>query len=179
MVKCFFVNRLTALLLLGMAIFSPPALAEEEYALKAAFIVNFTKFVEWPGAKSIQKYNKIDVCVLGNSDLLNSFQIFKQASTDKLLISLVKETSSKNAGSHCHILFISASEEEHLEEILLALKGQPVLTISDIENFSERGGMMGFVIDNNRIKFIVNKNAIVAAGFNIDPQLLEIALKVI
>ncbi len=183
MVKRFFANYLTALLLLVLATVAPPAFAEEEYAVKAAFIVNFTKFVEWPEAKAINKYNKIDVCVLGDSDILNSLQIFKQASTSKLSIALVKENNLGNVSAHCHILFISSSEESRLDEIFSVLKDQPVLTIGDFENFSERGGMMGFVIVNEdnvrKIKFIVNKKAATSAGLNIDSQLLEIALKVI
>jgi hypothetical protein len=76
-------------------------------------------------------------------------------------------------------LFISASEEGRLSEILSSLKGHPVLTISDGDNFADKGVMVGFVNRDGKIKLEVNKSAAESAGLKIDSQLLEIALRVI
>ena len=62
---------------------------------------------------------------------------------------------------------------------MAALRGQPVLTVSDIGNFAESGGMIGFVTDDNKVKVEVNAKAITSAGLRVDAQLLEIAVKVI
>lgn len=160
--------------------FSQQARADDskEYQVKAAFIYNFVKFVEWPDGKAIAKQSNIDICVIGNTPFSNTGNVFKAASTAKLTLSLVDEKIGK-AGEHCHVVFISASEEGRLGEIVNSLKNTPVLTVSDMDNFAERGGMIGFVKNDNKIKIEVNKKAVTSAGMRVDAQLLEIALRVL
>jgi len=81
--------------------------------------------------------------------------------------------------SHCHILFISKSENNKFYEIYSALKNKPVLTISDDEELVEKGAIIGFSNIDGKIKIIINKRSATTAGLNIDSQLLEIAQKVI
>ncbi len=158
---------------------SQPARADDnkESLVKAAFMVNFIKFIEWPSDKSIPKQAKIDVCLFGDSNIINFSQVFKQASTQKLSISIVRENNIAAIPSHCHILFIGATDRGR--EITDALKSQPVLTVSDSPGFTEHGGMMGFVTDDGKIKLVVNKRAIETGGMYVDAQLLEIAFRVI
>jgi hypothetical protein len=151
----------------------------KEYLVKAAFIYNFVKFVEWPGDMAIAKHGAIDICVLGESPILASSSVFKAASTAKLSLSLMKEVSLQNVTSHCHVLFVSESENGRMGEILAALKGKPVLTVSDADTFAEQGGMVGFVMSDNKIKVVVNTKSASQSGMRVDAQLLEIALKVI
>lgn len=151
----------------------------KEYLVKAAFIYNFVKFVEWPGGKAIAQQSHIDICVVGSSAMVNTSSVFKAASTAKLSLSLVKESSASAAASHCHIVFIAASEEGRLTEMLGELQGKPVLTVSDMDGFAEKGGMIGFVPSDNKVKVVVNTKPVGAAGMRVDAQLLEIALKVI
>jgi hypothetical protein len=151
----------------------------KESLVKAAFIYNFVKFVEWPGSKAIPQQSAIDICVLGDSPMNGTGSVFKAASTPKLALSLVKEDNVGNAAAHCHVVFVSQSESGKLSEILAGLKGSPVLTVSDIEGFAERGGMIGFVMSDNKVKVVVNTKAASSNGMRVDAQLLEIALKVI
>ena len=173
----FFVAVCTA----GIVAASQPSGADgnKEYLIKAAFIYNFVKFVEWPDGKAIARQSSIDICVLGDGSLESAGAVFKAASTAKLTLSLVQEASVKKVPSHCHIVFISQSENSRFSEIMAALRGQPVLTVSDIGNFAESGGMIGFVTDDNKVKVEVNAKAITSAGLRVDAQLLEIAVKVI
>lgn len=150
-----------------------------EYRVKAAFIFNFVKFVEWPDGKAISKQSKMDVCVLGESDLLSMAHVFTGASTPKLSLALVSEPNLAAVSTHCHMVFIAASEEGRLAEILGALQHSPVLTVSDIAGFADHGGDIGFTLSDNKVKLEINKKAIAAAGLRIDAQLLEIALRVI
>lgn len=152
---------------------------DKEYLVKATFIYNFLKFIEWPGDKGISKQSAVDICVVGNSPLSSAAAVFQKASTDKLKISLVSEGNAKNITGHCHIVFIGGSEEEKLAGMLADLKGQPVLTVSDIDKFAERGGMIGFVIADNKVRLVVNTKTTEAAGLHVDARLLEIALKVL
>ena len=159
--------------------YAPKAEGGKEALVKAAFIFNFVKFISWPGERAIATQSSIDICVLGDSDLSSAASVFKQASSAKLALQLVPERSAKSAVTHCHIVFVGDSEEGKLSDVMASLKGQPVLTVSDISNFAERGGMIGFVLTDNKIKLAVNKRAIESAGLKVDAQLLEIALKVI
>lgn len=160
---------------------SLPARADDgkENIVKAAFIFNFIKFVEWPDGKSLSKKSQIDICVIGNSGIIKTSTFFSKASSSKLAISLVSEQNIQNISSHCHILFVSESEDERWSDIFSAIKNQPVLTISDDSGFIERGGMIGFTKDDNKVKIEVNKKAADSAGIKIDSQLLEIAFRVI
>lgn len=158
-----------------------PVFADDnkENMIKAAFIVNFLKFVEWPDVESINKQEKIDICVIGDSGIIKTSKIFSKISPAKFEFSLISEQNIRNISSHCHILFISESEESRLPDILSAIKEHPVLTISDGNNYIERGVMIGFTNDDNKIKLEVNKKATESSGIKIDSQLLEIALRVI
>ena len=151
----------------------------KEYLLKAAFIYNFVKFVEWPDGKAIGQQSKIDICVMGDTPLSKTGNVFTAASTSKLSLSLVADNNLKTIPDHCHVVFISRSETDHLSDILAALRSHSVLLVSDINDFAQDGGMIGFVIDDNKIKLAVNKKAATMAGMRIDAQLLEIAHEVI
>jgi len=168
-----------ALIVSGLILNVPQTLADDgkESLVKAAFIYNFVKFVEWPDGKSIGKLSNIDICTLGISSIDNAANVFKAASTDKLKLTMVQEKELSNIVKHCHIVFIG--ESDNLEQTLASLKSSPVLTVSDREGFAEKGGMIGFVKSDNKIKIEVNTKAISAAGLRVDAQLLEIALKVI
>lgn len=177
-----FLHRFSLLLGFWGAIAAPQyAQAQEtkEYLVKAAFIYNFVKFVEWPGEKAIAKQSGIDICVMGESQLVTASSVFKAASTSKLALKLVQENDLRAVMGHCHVVFISDSETARLQEILAALRAAPVLTVSDIDGFAEKGGMIGFVISDGKIKVVVNTKSAAAASMRVDAQLLEIALKVI
>lgn len=153
--------------------------ASKEYLVKAAFIYNFVKFIEWPGEMAITKRKNIDICVLGDNPFVQAGpEIFGRASTAALTLTMVEKKNGA-AVEGCHVLFISRSEEGRLGEIMGMLKAKPVLTVSDIDDFVNRGGIIGFVPHDSKIKLVVNTTAAAGAGLRVDAQLLEIALQVI
>lgn len=177
-----FFRLLAYCVLLGSLLTPPFARAEDgskEYLIKAAFIYNFVKFIDWPGAKMVAKNAKIDICMLGNDGLRAAQSVFKQASTPSLSLNLVQENAQSETLSRCHIVFIDKSEAGHYKEILANLNNQPVLTVSDIDHFAENGGMVGFVLQENKIKLAINPKAAAAAGLKVNAQLLEIAVSVV
>ena len=172
--------RIFALLLLLVSpVVTANAADDKESLVKAAFIYNFVKFVEWPAAKKISGLSQIDICAVGDSGINKAGKVFQAASTDKLKLNLVSEKDWKTAADHCHIVFISENESAQIPQIISALKSSPVLTVSDSDDFAEHGGMIGFVVSDNKIRIAVNTKAITSAGLRVDAQLLEIALKVI
>jgi YfiR/HmsC-like len=160
------------------------AYAEDQKAykddlVKAGYIYNFLKYVEWPGEKDMAHQSNIDICVLGDSPISNTSVVFKSASTDKLRLTLMEEPDWHNVARHCHVLVIGDSEAGRLPELLTVLRTQPVLTISEIDHFIELGGMIEFLTIDGRVKILVNTKPIRVSGLRIDSQLLEVAIKVI
>lgn len=147
--------------------------------VKAAFIYNFVKFVEWPGAKAINNQNNIDICVLGESDMIAAGSVFRAASNNTLSLTLLQENTASEVKAHCHVVFVSDAQSDSLASILTAIDHSAVLTVSDMPGFVDAGGMIGFVNDDNKIRLEVNARAVAKAGMRIDAQLLEIALRVI
>jgi hypothetical protein len=167
---------LTLVLTLGTG--SPYAQEFTEYNIKAGYIYKFLKlFVEWPGELAVSKRSAIDICVIGDSELIKEKSMLP--SSEKLSISLVQENNPENAANHCHVVFIGESESAKLKDILAALRGKPVLTVSDLEGFAERGGMIEFVMVGDNIKFIIDPKPAVNSALRLDAQLLEAAIKVI
>jgi len=164
--------------LAGLQVFAQDA-GSKEYFVKAAFLYNFVKFIEWPGNLAVSKISNLNICVVGDNPFDGATAVFKEASTDKLKLSVLEYRDWKGVPDNCHMLFISRSESGRINEIFNALQQKPVLSVSDIDHFAEKGGIIGFVLSNNKIKLVVNKKAAETAGLRVDAQLLEIALNVI
>ncbi len=176
-------KRFARLILAGFALAAAPAPApaedgSKEYFVKAAFIYNFIKFTSWPGEKALSRQKNADICVLGGDPFGKAAAVFKEGSTPNLSLRMVGISDVHAAGA-CHILFISRSEEPRVLAHLGALTKEPVLTVSDIEGFAAKGGMVGFVEQQGKIRFVANLKAAESAGLKLDAQLLEIALSVI
>ena len=148
-----------------------------ESQVKAAYLFNFGKFVRWPVlANSV---DSLQICVLGK----NSFGTVLEATVKGEAISGKPVTTRNIPSMHdadgCHILFVSMSEETRLNAVLASAKRLPVLTVSDIPHFAERGGMIGLVNQEDRIRFEVNVAPIEDSGLTVSSELLKVALRVI
>lgn len=146
-----------------------------EYQVKAAFLYNFAKFVEWPARSFPMAGAPFTLCVVGEDPFGSDLEEITQGKTvneRKLVTRRVKKTQEREP---CHILFISPSEEERLGEILRAVGNSSVLTVSDIEKFSQSGGIIRFTQDGNKIRFEINLDAAERAGLRISSRLLKLA----
>lgn len=141
-------------------------------------IFQFFGFVQWPEDRDYRKQSHVNICVLGKSPVTDSIARLVPAASQKAgkQYSLVTLKSWKEAAA-CHALFIAQSEEPGLGEILAGLKTQPVLTFSDIDNFIDHGGMIGFLLSGKRMKFAINVGAAEATGIRINALALELAIK--
>lgn len=156
------------------------ALAESqdprEYAIKAGYIYNFTKFIHWP-EEVHRKINDsgLTFCVAGENpfgDLLGRLKEKLQAKGKKLLFKY--RVSSKEI-SECQVLFIDRSENERLEHILTQVENYPVLVISDTPRFAERGVGINLFTQGNKIRFEINIKAIGRSGLRVSSDLLNLA----
>src|SRR4030067_1750304 len=141
-----------------------------EYQVKAAFLYNFTKFVEWPTTDTKEV---IILGVFGEdpfSAALNEIE-GKIIKGKKLVVNRVK--SVKNL-TGCHILFISKSEKNNLDQILLTLKGSHNLTVGDTDGFTQKVLIINFYIEQDKVRFEINVKAAKRAGLGISSNLLKL-----
>lgn len=148
-----------------------------EYQVKAAFIFNFAKFVEWPAGAFADAKSPLCIGVLGENPFGANLERTVQ---DKMLNNraiVIKECKTLEDARKCHLLFISASEKKPLQEILEGLAGAHILTVGEAENFLKGGGMINFFREGNRFRFEINDGAAKKAGLKIDSKLLGLGKK--
>ena len=145
-----------------------------EYQVEAAYLYNFGRFVEWP-AKGTNAPGSFTICVLGEDPFGQALDatIAGEAIGNQRVIA--RRISSPQMAVDCQILFISSSEANRLNKIIEALNKSSVLTVSNIPQFSERRGMIQFVLEENRIRFEVNLTATQRAGLTLSSDLLKVA----
>lgn len=149
-----------------------------EYLIKAGFIYNFAKFVEWPSATFSQPDSPIVIGVLGTDpfgSVLDRIVEDKKIGPRGFVVKRYKWGKDLKDLKDCKILFVSASEKAHIDEILQSVKGQPILTVGETPGFAERGGVIRFTVEDNRVRFEVNVDAAHQAELNISSRLLTLA----
>ncbi|VAW98303.1 hypothetical protein MNBD_GAMMA22-2452 [hydrothermal vent metagenome] len=159
-------------------VFSELVLADKiEYRVKAAYLYQFTKFTQWPILSEEQKNNPIRICILGDNPFGSVLDKLSKKTSQNRYLLLEYLTFPKNSLDivNCQLIFISSSEEPRLTKILKLTENSPVLTVSDMKNFALRGGIIGLVLDNQKIRLEINFEASAAAGLKISSKLLEIA----
>ena len=147
-----------------------------EYQVKAAYLYNFGKFVEWPTRTDSD--SSFNICVLGEDPFGPTFSATIAGESIKGKNVLLKRIPRAQDAVGCHILFISSSEEARLKEILAALDKTSVLTVSDMPQFTRRGGMIQFVMEANKVRFEVNLTSAERTGLTLSSQLLKVAISV-
>ncbi|MCW5979823.1 MAG: YfiR family protein [Bryobacteraceae bacterium] len=153
-----------------------PAERAEEYRLKAAFLRSFAKFVEWPDSAGEGARRKLLIGILGENPFGDGVQELLEAETPGGVMVETLAGRTLDRLQHCHVLFISASERSRLQQHLDALAQRPVLTVSDVEGFARRGGMIELLLDRNRIRFAINPAAVERAGLRMSSKLLSLAV---
>jgi hypothetical protein len=145
-----------------------------EYRVKIAFLYNFSRFVTWPEA-ALQNSAKFSLCVTGTDPF--GAQLDKLAGKAVHNTSLeVRRLNNLTMLDSCHLVFVG--EDADLAEILLLLGEQPVLTVSESADFIEQGGIIQFVLVDNKVRFKINMDAANHAGLNISSKLLSLAVSV-
>src|SRR5258707_2795151 len=124
-----------------------------EYKLKAALVYNFAKFVTWPTNSFATAESPMIVGILGEDPFGPSLQRTLKSKTANGRPFTIKHLTPKEDPKDCHILFISRSEKERIPSILAALKGQSVLTVSEVEKFAHNGGMINLLVVQESVRF--------------------------
>jgi len=163
---------------LFLCLFSFKILGQEpaqEYQIKAAFLFNFAKFVEWPPDAFPNADSPIIIGVLGKNVFGHYLEDTIRGKTVQNRPFLLKEFKSVDEAVHCHILFIDPSVSESLSGIIKDLHNTSVLTVSETDQFLKAGGMVNFIIEDNKVHFQINDEAAKAAGLKVSSKLLSLA----
>lgn len=174
-------TSLIAVIMVMGTLFSATAMSAQkskpqEYEVKATYLYNFARFVGWPASSAAAKSDSFAICVLGQDPFGPVLDAVVAGETiDGKAVSARRVSKPQDAVS-CRVLYISSSEENRLREVLAALDRSSILTVSDIPQFSQRGGMIQFVQENNKIRFEVNLACALAAGLTLSSELLKVAV---
>lgn len=146
-----------------------------EYLIKAGFTYNFAKLMEWPSGAFAQPDSPIVIGVLGADPFngtLDQVLKGKQANGRTFEVKHLKWGADLKG---CNILFVGDSEAPHLDELFHSIKGLPILTIGETPGFAQRGGIINFVVEDNRVRFEIDVDAAKQANINISSRLLSLA----
>jgi hypothetical protein len=146
-----------------------------EYLVKAGFIYNFAQLVQWPSGAFSQADSPIVIGIFGTDPF---GPIIDRVIENKKLDGrnlVVKRFKRGGAIKDCNILFVSASETAHLDEVIQSTKGMPILTIGETPGFATRGGIINLTLEGNKVRFEVNIEAARQANLNISSRLLALA----
>ena len=187
-----------AVIALGPVIAKAQTAAAREYQLKAAFLFNFISFVDGDRfnlspeeAKSDKPKPPIIIGILGKDSFENAFDLVKGKDVKDRPVTVKRFKSLeeyKDAGGRlppqhpdmeaikgCHVLFVCASEKDRLKSLLDPLQTRSILTVGDVPGFLEAGGMINFVIEDNKVRFDVNSTATARGKLEIRSKLLRLA----
>ena len=145
-----------------------------EYEVKAAFLYNFAKFVEWPES-NLKNLDSLEICVFGSNPFGNHLESIVSGKTAQEKAIKISYTSNIGKIQNCQILFVADNDKNQTEKILEATSELPILTVSDLSDFASKDGIIGFYTEDNRIRFEVNRQKANNSGLSFSSRLLKIA----
>lgn len=146
-----------------------------EYQVKAAYLVNFGRFVEWPPEAIGREFV---IAVLGDDPFgpYLDYAVKGKSINGKRMV--IQRLGRGDILTRCQVLFNAGSEAGRMSEIRSDLIGRPVLTVSDFKGFVDRGGMIGLMLKNTQVGFQVNLRPVGASHLTISSRLLALAVSV-
>jgi hypothetical protein len=145
-----------------------------EYQVKAAFLYNFAKFVEWPAQSFKSPHDPISICILGKNPFGDALVETVQGKTVNGRPLVIRQLEDARESS-CHILFVRFSEQKRLRSVLESISGRGVLTVGETDTFTADGGIINFKIDGEKIRFQINIEATRREKLRISSKLLSLA----
>jgi hypothetical protein len=146
-----------------------------EYLIKAGFIYNFANLMQWPANTFSSPDSPIVIAIVGtdtSGGILDEVLAGKKVNGRPFAVKHLKRGMDLKG---CNIVFVSASETAHLDEILHLVKNLPILTIGETPSFALRGGIINFIVVDDKVRFEVNVEAAKQADISISSRLLALA----
>lgn len=145
--------------------------------IKAAYIYQFTQFVTWQDPP-VSADVPFTICVLGKEPIGSELEPLNRRRLGRGLISVSYPQTLRDTGA-CNILYIAETEQRQFQSILKYLHNKPVLTVSSIPDFAARGGIIGFVTVDKRVRLEINRAAARNANIKLSAKLMEVAIHVV
>jgi hypothetical protein len=146
----------------------------DEYSVKAAYLYNFAKFVEWPGEAG-SPGTPLVITVFGKDDFAAVLKQTVQGEKVNGREISVRSVSRIEDLRPCHILFLGSSNKNRLAEVLRATEGAGILTVGEADEFVQLGGVIAFVLEANKLRFEINLGAARRDRLTISAKLLGVA----
>lgn len=150
----------------------------QEYALKAAFLYKFGLYVEWPSSAFPSPASPVNLCVAGQDPFGESLDKAVAGERINGRNVVIRRLKTVGRDSGCHILYIGASDAQRGAQIIEAVRGSSVLTVSDARGSGSGAGIIDFVISDNRVRFDIDDEAAAQNGLVISSKLMSLALNV-
>ena len=166
---------------LGIADAATTGQSHLEYEVKAAFLYNFAKFVEWPRTAFVTDDAPLVFCIVGRDPFDGSLEHIVDGRTANGRRIDIRDNVNFGDANMCHLAFVPQAEDERMARIVHAFhsdSGGTVLTIGETDRFAQAGGMIRLIIDEGRVRFDVNIVSAERAGLKVSSQLLKLARKV-
>jgi hypothetical protein len=164
-----------AFLLMGMTQGNCEDASSKEYQVKAVFLLNFAKYVDWPATAFTNSAEPITIGVLGTDPFGDNLQ---HDVADKMVNGrpfAIKHLAADSDLNGCQILFVSDSESSRMGEILSKAGALPILTIGEDEEFSQNGGIINFVLKDGKVRLEIDLTTANKTGLKISSRLLAVA----
>lgn len=171
----------SGLALLALAMLAGAPLAQEQLSepqAKAAFILNFARYVDWPERTFPSRDAPLTICLVGRDSVATALTALEGRLANGHPVAL-RTLGSASENMACHVVFIGASETRRLAQTLRSFSGQAILTVGDIDGFIDAGGAIGLVQGNGRLQFEVNRTALEQAQLKASSNLLKLARNLI
>jgi hypothetical protein len=172
----FWVRPIVGLLvMLCLMLESSPVSAQSEDQIKAAYLLHFARYVEWPESAFSSRKSPVQICMLesdGFHSVVASTVVDKIVGSRSVEVVIVENAATATS---CHILFVGDLGKESLEEVLTSLGDASVFSVGNDPDFARRGGVANFFRASNKIRFAINRGAASSAGLKISSRLLRLA----
>jgi hypothetical protein len=150
----------------------------DENSIKAAFLYNFTKFVDWPESAFPGSGAPFTMCVFANDGFRQELEAIMRGEQVRGRMVTVAVPDAADDLKSCHVVYFGADEGDRAAKWLPAVRQVPILTVGEGRRFIDQGGQIAFTLEDDRVRFDISKRAADAAGLNVSSKLLRVARQV-
>jgi len=177
MMRCRDILKKLTLLAVACCLLAPSIARAQpsEYQVKAAFLFNFAKFVEWPAKSFSKPSDPIVICILGQNPFDHHLSAAIQGKVWEGRAFAVQLVVNLPPKSRCQILFVNSSERQRFRSLAASLKGSGILTVGETPGFVDDGGIINLKLEDGKIRFEINVDAAEQAELSVSSKLLSLA----
>jgi hypothetical protein len=150
----------------------------DENSIKAAFLYNFTKFIDWPESAFPGSGAHFTMCVFANDGFRRELEAIMLGEQVRGRLVAIAVPDAADDLKSCHLVYFGPDENDRAAKRLPTVRQVPILTVGEGRRFLEQGGQIAFMLENDRVRFDISKSAANAAGLNISSKLLRVARQI-